>query len=210
MEKLMDSHTILYKDASIRIEKIVSSASELMFEFGENVQYLRAVEQFSTEKRKCEYLSVRLALRHLLGRDVSVIYDSNGKPFLEDKSFNISISHTNNWVAVMVHPTMQVGIDIEKPTEKIKNIYTRFLSLTEQNELSQGRDISLLQLAWSAKEALYKIIGKEAVDFKTQLQILAFEPKNAGMINAVHLLTNIHYELMYLRTPDFNLVYCLS
>ena len=110
----------------------------------------------------------------------------------------------------MIHPTKQVGIDIECPTDKIQKVYKRFLSETEQAELSDGKNIKQLQIAWSAKEALYKIIGKEAIDFANQLRLLPFEVQTKGRITALHLVTNTVYQLTYTQTAAYTLVYCIA
>jgi 4'-phosphopantetheinyl transferase len=168
------------------------------------------LENKTSEKRKLEFLGVRVAMKVLLGKEIAIIYDANGKPFLADNSFQISISHSGKWIAVMAHPSHKVGVDIEIPTDKIRKIYKRFLSLTEQDELSGGNNTNQLQLAWSAKEALYKIIGKEAVDFANQLQILPFEVKHTGEIKAKHIPTNTYYLLHYIQNSAYTLVYCLA
>lgn len=111
----------------------------------------------------------------------------------------------------MAHPTRKVGIDIECPTDKIQKVYKRFLSIAEQEDLSNGKDNRKLLLAWSAKEALFKIIGKEAIDFANQLRIFPFEIKSSsGEIKAQHIPTKSHYQLFYQQTEKYTLVYCLS
>jgi 4'-phosphopantetheinyl transferase EntD len=84
------------------------------------------------------------------------------------------------------------------------------LSEAEQKALSEGKDLNQLQIAWSAKEALYKIIGKEAVDFSNHLQLFSFEAQKEGKINVVHIPTNKIYNLRYIQTSDYTLVYCLD
>ncbi len=195
--------------ANLLVWEIDESADELLKKFEQIDYYSDEYTKIISEKRKREFLGLRLALKELLGTNVMVSYDSNGKPCLTDNSFHISISHSGKWIAVMAHPTRVVGIDIECPSDKIQKLYTRFLSKTEQEELSQGKDLKQLQLAWSVKEALYKIIGKEAVDFAKQLHIFPFEVKTEGEINAKHVLTEKHYKLSYFQTDAYTLVYCL-
>ena len=110
----------------------------------------------------------------------------------------------------MVHPTRKVGIDIECPTDKIQKLYKRFLSKQEQEELSDGKNRQQLLLAWSAKEALYKIIGKEAIDFANQLRIFPFCPEMTGEMTAEHTPTGKLYYLSYILTEKYTLVYCIS
>ena len=200
---------ISFTGANILVLEIDESADELLTKFDQIEFYSDEYNKISSEKRKREFLGVRLALKELLGTNVMVSYDSNGKPCLQDNSYHISISHSGNWIAVIAHPTRVVGIDIECPSDKIQKLYTRFLSEKEQEELSQGKNLKQLQLAWSVKEALYKIIGKEAVDFAKQLHIFPFEVKTEGEINAIHVITEKHYKLSYFQTDAYTLVYCL-
>jgi len=167
-------------------------------------------DKINSDKRRLEFLGIRVALNALLGKEIHIEYDLEGKPHLSDRSYQISISHSNKWIAVMAHPSRMVGIDIECPTDKIQKLYRRFLSRTEQAELSDGKDIRQLLLAWSGKEALYKIIGKEAVDFATQLRIFPFEVKPSGSVKAQHIPSDSYFQLFYQLTEQYALVYCLA
>jgi phosphopantetheinyl transferase len=199
-----------YEDAKILVVELKDSVDELYQQWLQKGLDTAEYEKITSEKRKKEYLGVRLAMRSLLNKDVLISYTSDGKPFIADESYQISISHSSKWIAVMAHPTRLVGIDIECPTNKIKNIFARFLSKTEQEELSNGNDIAQLQLAWSAKEALYKIIGKQAIDFANQLRIFPFEAKNNGEISAQHIDTKTLYSLFYIQSAEYTLVYCIA
>ena len=195
----------------------IESAQLLIWEITESIEELKnqllsvdmaELEKKVSDKRKLEFLGVRVALKHMLGYEIAVKYDAEGKPFLVDESLHISVSHSGKWIAVMAHPDKSVGIDIEVPTDKIQKLYTRFLSETEQEELSGGQNIQQLQIAWSAKEALYKIIGKEAVDFAKQLRIYPFEVSENGEIRAEHIPSNQQYKLHYHQQSAYTLVYC--
>jgi len=200
-------------------EKKIDEAKILIWDLKESIDVLKneLVEfneaefiKIASDKRKREFLGVRLALKALIGKNVHIRYDDAGKPFLSDNCFKISISHSKNWIAVMTHPTRSVGIDIECPTCKIQRIYKRFMSPIEQRELSNGENINQLQLAWSVKETLYKIIGNEAVDFSNQLRIFPFKVKSEGEIMAQHIPSKKLYQLHYTQNPDYTLVYCLE
>jgi phosphopantetheinyl transferase len=201
---------ILVGDAKLLVYEITQCIDEMIEELkNDNFNYSE-YNSITSEKRKREYLAVRIAFKMLLDRDFSILYDSNGKPFLADNSYQISISHSNKWIAVIAHPTLPVGIDIECPTDKIHKIHKRFLSVLEQNELNNGNDIKQLQLAWSAKEALYKIIGIESVDFANQLRIYPFEVETKGEILAQHITSENFYNLKYIQTNAYNLVFCIA
>ena len=201
------NNQISIENARILIFKIDKTVEELFsqLEFPDINEFSKLV----SDKRRLEYLGVRIALKNLLGVEKKIVYNEEGKPVFIDRSFHISVSHSGSWIAVVAHPDRQVGIDIEVPTEKIKKLYKRFLNETEQKELSNGENLNQLMLAWSAKEALYKIIGKEAVDFANQLHIFPFEIKNEGIFTAEHVSTKQRYNLHYTQNEAYTLVFCI-
>ena len=197
-------------EAKVLVWELTESVETLYGQLNLNDTEKNAFHKIVSIKRKLEYLGIRAALKTLLGKEIHIEYDNEGKPYLADNSYQISVSHSNKWIAVMTHPTRMVGIDIECPTDKILKIYNRFLSIEEQKELSDGKDIRQLLLAWSAKEALYKIIGKEAIDFANQLRIFPFEVKPSGKIIGQHVPTESDYQLFYQQNEQYTLVYCMT
>ena len=206
----MKSELITFSDAMLLVWELTESIEKLKEQLNLVDSDKIALEKIVSEKRKLEFLGIRVAFKTLLGKEIEIEYDGNGKPSLTDKSYQISISHSKSWIAVMAHPNRLVGIDIECPTDKIQKLYKRFLGIDEQKDLSNGKDNRQLLLAWSGKEALYKIIGNEAVDFANQLRIFPFEVKPSGEIKAEHIPTNTFYRLIYQLTQNYTLVYCLA
>jgi phosphopantetheinyl transferase len=206
----MKCELITLKEARVLVCEVTGSVETLKEQMTLIESDKTAFEKIVSEKRKLEFLGIRIALKTLIGREIQIQYDGEGKPYLSDKSYQISVSHSNKWIAVMIHPSKKAGIDIECTTDKIQKLYTRFLSLTEQKELSEGKDIKQLLLAWSAKEALFKIIGKEAIDFANQLRIFPFDVKPSGEMKAQHVPTKSIYKLYYHQTEVYTLVYCLA
>ena len=72
------------------------------------------LNRFVSERRKMEWTSVRVLLYSMLREDKEIAYSSEGKPYLADHSFFISISHTKGYVAVILGSQAPVGIDIEQ------------------------------------------------------------------------------------------------
>ena len=62
-----------------------------------------------------------LSIRHLLGlegyQDSNLIYSDLGKPYLKDGK-HISISHSHDFTGIIISDSQEVGIDIEKQSEK--------------------------------------------------------------------------------------------
>ena len=114
-----------------------------------------------------------LAVRKLLKNEdpeLNIDYDSKGKPFL-NKQKGISISHSNEMVAIGISNETDFGIDIQYKTDKIFKVKSKFLSKNEIKFLDKTDDIEHLIKLWSAKESIYKAIGKEGVSFSNHLEI---------------------------------------
>lgn len=192
----------------VLIWELTESNSDLVKMLPNARNYGTEFDAIRTDKRRREYLGVRVALNALLDREVQVVYDGNGKPHLLDNSYQISISHSGRWIAVMADKKRVTGIDIEIPSDKVQRVFTRFLSKIEQNEISdRGRNIEKLQIAWSAKEAVYKIIGKDAVDFASQIRIHPFVVKEKGKVIAEHLPSGSFLQLNYIRNSEYTMVF---
>lgn len=197
-------------DAGILIWKMDESEDELRSGLMNFVYYESEFLKISSLKRRLEFLTARVALQTLTGSEVRIVYDAEGKPSVADDLFRISISHTGKWVAVIVHPSAAVGVDIELPSDKFKTVYKRFLSPDEQSYLYCPDDLRKVQIAWSVKEALYKIIGHSAVCFDKDLTVNDFQLTDNGEIFTVHNPVSTVYRLIYKRYDDFYLVYSIQ
>ena len=114
-----------------------------------------------------------LAVRKLLENEdieLTINYDLKGKPYL-NKQKGISISHSNEIVAIGISNETDFGIDIQHKTDKIFKIKKKFLSKNESKFLNKTDDLESLIKVWSAKESIYKALGKEGVSFSNDLEI---------------------------------------
>lgn len=193
-----------YNGAKICVFENNFSSDELYQKFEQPENYLEELNHISGEKRKKEFLGLRFCLKNCINSEEKVFYTTDGKPFLENSDTKISFSHTSHWNAVIAHPFKNVGIDIEKPSEKLSRIRSKFMNRQEVETFGENPSQETLCLIWSAKESLYKIIGNEAIDFRFQLQILKISETK---IEAKHLVTNKNFNLEYVVTPEFILVY---
>lgn len=197
-------------EASVLVWKITENESSLEKLLVNLDSYRSDLDKLTSPKRRLEFLASRVALNAIMNRPVNVIYDLNGKPLLDNEFSYISISHSRKWVAVIHHPTLITGIDIECPTERINKIAHRFLNQTELDSFLGDDETKKTQLAWSAKESLYKIIGTEVADFASQLSVFPFDLQEEGTFNAKQNSNESIYEMHYLITEHFNLVFCMA
>lgn len=135
-------------------------------------------EEFATvhhpNKRK-EFLAGRLVLKTLLEKlnqsFNGLVKDDCGKPFLIGQTIHISLSHSYPYAGAIVSSTHPVGIDIEKPQEKLYRIAPKFLSEIEKTYVND--DLLKHCVYWCAKEVLYKIYGRKKLTFSKNLSVKA-------------------------------------
>lgn len=161
----------------IGIWKIEETREQLlaMLSRQEWVQHISTVK---SESRVLEILVARILLKKLIGEEKEVYYTPSGKPFLTDQSFHISVSHTKGYVAVAINKGKEIGLDIEQISEKIKRVRSRVVS--EDEYVDSENELIHLLLHWSAKEAMFKFIDREGVNFLDNLLVEKFIPKQKG------------------------------
>ncbi len=143
---------------------------------------------FTNLHRKQEFVSTRKLRTELFGLK-HIQYDEVGAPYIKDEKF-FSISHSKNSVGIAVCKDFKIGLDIEKVGSKIQKIKHKFLSIDEIDSLDINSDIELTKI-WTAKEVLYKISGRNGINFRTELSLQKENnEKWAGIIlNEDHVLT---------------------
>ena len=123
--------------------------------------------------RRREWLAVRMLVAQCLGNAHIISYESSGRPFLADGSWQISISHTKEYAALAWLPDGTVGIDIERRTDRVMRVVRKFINAEEQAALDASHfsspDGELL--LWTAKEALYKAVGIRELDCMEALTV---------------------------------------
>lgn len=159
----------------LKVAPISETPEELLAQLEQKDWYLPALAKMS-EYRQREWLSVRVLLKKTIGEEKQILYTEAGKPTLADQSYHISISHTKGYVAIALDKAQPVAIDIEHLSPRVEKIRGRFMSETEEKQLSKTRPLIHLLLHWSAKETLFKLLDENNIEFQSQLHIQAFEP----------------------------------
>lgn len=137
--------------------------------------------------RRCEKLAVRALLNTVFEEKVYLGHHDNGSPFIQNNLTHISITHTNRFVAIITHPTEDVGIDIESLSRDFSAVEKKALSEDEKDDLSDKNRNLQLAIYWCAKEAIYKRMSQHGVDFAKQMEIDKFTPKEEGQIDATFI-----------------------
>ena len=157
-------------------------------------------------RRMLEILAVRRALKELFyGEEQEVFYDEDGRPSLAAGKPCISISHTQGYAAVITSD-VSVGIDIERIGSRVERVVSHFLKPEETVTLAlYAGQVPALHLAWSAKEAAYKILGRAYFDLQKLTTITGIDIAHKTLTLAVEghdtpLLVHYDYTEEYVLT----------
>ncbi len=115
----------------------------------------------------------RLLLAEMLGEMPEVSKDGHGKPLLTNHPFELSISHTEGYAAILLG-SGKLGVDVQHFKHNVLKVRDRFL---DENELKMAQDIETTTLFWAAKEAIYKFNAKPSLDFRDPITVHSIEPE---------------------------------
>jgi 4'-phosphopantetheinyl transferase len=182
---------------------------------------VQRVHSFRSTVRKKEWICTRLLLAEImLGLNLSIEYDDNGKPHLRSTKsdtevfqYHISVSHTKKYVAVIVSEKSPVAIDIELLHPRIEKIAYKFISDEEMKYMPADNPLQHYYLVWSAKECLFKLYGRGEMLFKEHLFVNPFQfSPDAGKMKAAIAKDNVRetYDLNYEFHGELLLVYLIA
>ena len=158
-------------------------------------------------KKSKEYF---LAVRKLIKNEdpeIIIKYDLNGKPYLNIQK-GISISHSNKLVAICISNEIDFGIDVQYKTNKILNIQNKFLSYNEKKNLGYTNSLESLIKLWSAKESIYKALGKKGISFSNDLEIDIKKNKDLFKVGYYKKDNNkIKFDLSFFNIDEYIICY---
>ena len=202
-------------------------------ERGATEEELLSLEGISSPRRRAERLSWRRALRkgvsegpdkgpsegesEEVSEEVSEVpsgavvieYDQQGAPIIKNSQYkHISVSHCRDCVAVLLS-ARECGVDIECRDRRFSAIAERYLTEEEYLVASKANfdRQTFLALAWSAKEALYKMLRREGVDLCRDLRIVAISPKQQSIVAEA---CGEPVELRYILDCGHQIVYAIK
>jgi phosphopantetheinyl transferase len=201
------------KDYSIGIWESTETYNELLAIEPLNSEDLQKWESFQSDKRKREWLTVRVLLKTLFANRSlpNISYNEFGKPFL-DNNVAISISHTKEFVAILISSRSNAGIDLEGIREKIIVLSEKFINDEEKRSLPEQHKVEYLHVLWGAKEVMFKLYGRGEMDFRENLHVEPFRYSESGLINAWINKNNIRkkHVISYQLWKDMMLAHCVS
>ena len=172
--------------AKVAVWQITETEAELRELSSTPSDEMEEISFIKSESLRKQRLAVRALLNQIFGEKVYLAHHDNGKPYIENDSINISITHTDKYVAVILDQNDEVGIDIESLDRDFSVVEKKALSEDERDDLDDDREEKNEQLAiyWCAKEAIYKKMSQYNVDFAEQIEIDRFRSKGEGELEA--------------------------
>ena len=145
----------------------------------------RCPEEIRFHLKRVEWSAGRHLVRHLFTA-AGLTYqglrkDAFGKPFAVGSEVQVALSNSFPFVAAQIHPSLPVGIDLEKPRKNLARVLDRILSQAERKDA--GADPKKMLIYWCAKEAMFKIHGERNLVFARDLSIAPFNRSSKGTID---------------------------
>jgi hypothetical protein len=117
------------------------------------------------EKRRWEVYGTKLLFNELISNNE--LTSKKGIPYIKDNEKHISITHTNDLVAMII-ADYYCGIDIESQERDASKIKHKFLNI---RDFKNGDDKKEILKTWCMKEVLYKVKKEQKIMFNTHLFI---------------------------------------
>ena len=206
--KELDAHS------RIALWKIEESEDELISMLQLDDAELAKLSSLAKGKRTLHWLATRVLLRYLLQTPefISCPSDSNGKPYLPDFPYEISLTHSYDYAGVMLSSAGVCGIDLEIVKEKVVRIKDKFLKPEEIGFIEEDQLVDQLYACWCAKEAVYKLQGNKGVSFYQDMTIEPFRytPQGVMVVNLTKDNEVRKFNVFYERFNEYMLGYVVG
>jgi phosphopantetheinyl transferase len=172
---------------------------------------LHRIYKYQSKKRRLESMSVRALVQQMTHQKMRVVYrEGSRKPYLDDNSQNISISHSGEHTTILLSREKRVGIDIEFMKHPMINIAHKFINKHEKITSDPELQRLHLYIHWCAKEALYKICDKANINLRNNLTISPFDVSTQGQITGIVKNSQRweEYLLHYQVDDNYVMAYC--
>jgi len=177
----------LDNEAEIGVWQITETEEQLKEMSSTPSDEMEEISFIRSESLRKQRLAVRALLNTMFDEKVYLSHHDNGKPYLENNPVNISITHTEKYVAVILHEEENVGIDIESLDRDFSAVEKKALSEDEIEDLEDEKRNEQLAIYWCAKEAIFKLLSRYNVDFAEQIEIERFRPRGEGELEATFI-----------------------
>ena len=199
--------------AEIAVWQITETEDELLNLTSVPTDELEEISLFRVESHRKQKLAVRALINEMFEEKMYLNHHDNGKPYLENCATNISITHTDKYVAVIIHEEEELGIDIESLDRDFAVVEKKALSEEEIEDLEKDKKNEQLAIYWCAKEAIFKRMSQNRVDFAEQIEVEKFNVRKEGELEATFIHKDEYeeeFELEYMILDRHVLVWLVG
>lgn len=190
--------------AEIAVWQVTETEQELLDLISVPSDEMEEISLIRDENQRRQKLAVRALLNEVFEEKMYLNHHDNGQPYLENCVTNISITHTDRYVAIITHNEYDLGIDIESLDRDFSAVEKKALSEDEIEDLDEDKRNEQLAIYWCAKEAIFKRMGQNRVDFAEQIEVEKFRPKGEGELEATFIHKDEHEEEFDLEYITFD------
>ena len=188
--------------AEIAVWQVTETEDELIRLSSVPTDEMEEISLFRNENQRRQKLAVRALLNEVFEEKMYLNHHDNGKPYLENCVTNISITHTDKYVAIIISDDDELGIDIESLDRNFAPVEQKALSEDEIDDLDDDKKNEQLAIYWCAKEAIFKRMSQNRVNFAEQIEVEKFNLKKEGELEATFIHKDEYEE-------DFELEYMM-
>ena len=188
--------------AEIAVWQVTETEDELIRLSSVPTDEMEEISLFRNENHRRQKLAVRALLNEVFEEKMYLNHHDNGKPYLENCVTNISITHTDKYVAIIISDDDELGIDIESLDRNFAPVEQKALSEDEIDDLDDDKKNEQLAIYWCAKEAIFKRMSQSRVNFAEQIEVEKFNLKKEGELEATFIHKDEYEE-------DFELEYMM-
>ena len=194
----------LDNEATIGVWQITETEQELIELSSTPSDEMEEISFLRSESMRKQRLAVRALLNTLFDEKVYLSHHDNGKPYLENNPVNISITHTEKYVAVILHEENDCGIDVESLDRDFSAVEKKALSEDEIDDLEDEKRNEQLAIYWCAKEATFNLLSRYNVNFAEQIEVERFRVRGEGELEATFIDKNEDEEEFDLEYMTFD------
>ena len=126
---------------------------------------------FKSEKRKREWVAVRVLLEEVAQQPLSICYKSSGKPYLTPGIAEFSVSHTKDVVGIVMSQ-QPVGMDVEQKGPRPLKLISQFVHTDDYQPTNVCFAELMAAYMWSAKESVYKLLGVPGIELLSDIRLV--------------------------------------
>jgi phosphopantetheinyl transferase len=192
----------VHKDVTLGLWRMEESPEQLYNSYPFLLVYREMIDDlYGCDTRKLEFLTARVLLFMMTKDDsLQVTHNAEGRPILSNGS-NISISHTQGFLSLILSSTIDVGVDIEYFSTRVSRIADKFIRSDEN-----ANDVTSQLIHWSAKETIFKLFSKDKLQY-FDMRLENLKCLHEGSVYVENIKDRNSVLVFYRVTDDYVLTY---